>query len=89
MSLFTLTGFGISALSNFYESTRLLGLYRRYYGPAGGILLPVFGSSLVWKTQLQVLTSEDPEIAALFRTANQQESNMVAIAVCHGHFILI
>jgi hypothetical protein len=86
MSVFTLTGSGISALRNFYESARLLGLYRRYYGPAGGVMLQVFGSSMVWKTQLQVLTSEDPETASLFRTANQQESNMVSIAVCAALF---
>ncbi|KAL4919267.1 hypothetical protein BDW62DRAFT_200146 [Aspergillus aurantiobrunneus] len=80
MSTLTFAGLGVSLLSSGYKSIRLFGLYRKYYGPVGGTLLQCFGSSVIWKTQLQVLTSEDPEIARHFRKANQQESNMMAIA---------
>ncbi|KAL4945251.1 hypothetical protein BDV06DRAFT_219507 [Aspergillus oleicola] len=82
MSAITLASIGLSLITSATESARLFGVYRRYYGPLGGTLLQVFGSSTVWKTQLQVLGSDDgdKDMASEFRNAGQQESNMVAIA---------
>ncbi|KAL4790669.1 hypothetical protein BDV19DRAFT_401883 [Aspergillus venezuelensis] len=82
MSAITLASLGLSVLSSAAESCRLFGVYRAYYGPLGGTLLQLFGSSTVWKTQLQVLFSNegDKDTARDFRDAGQQESNMVAIA---------
>ncbi|KAL4959998.1 uncharacterized protein BDV14DRAFT_211945 [Aspergillus stella-maris] len=82
MSAITLASLGLSIISSAAESCRLFGVYRHYYGPLGGTLLQLFGSSTVWKTQLQVLSSDegDKDTARDFRDAGQQESNMVAIA---------
>ncbi|KAK2872134.1 hypothetical protein FQN49_002525 [Arthroderma sp. PD_2] len=53
-------------------------VYTRYYG-SDGLLLQVFGNSSVWKMQFQVLSSENPQTALDFKSANQQESSIVAI----------
>jgi hypothetical protein len=54
--------------------------YIPIYGYAG-ILLSVFGNSVVWKTQFEVLVSKDPQTALDFKNARQKESDTVAIAV--------
>ncbi|KAL4865505.1 hypothetical protein BDV12DRAFT_148050 [Aspergillus spectabilis] len=54
--------------------------FRAYYGSVRGFVLQVFGNRVVWKMQLQVLRSDDPNTAKEFRVASQQESNMVAVA---------
>lgn len=56
----------------------------KHYGLAG-LLLTAFGSKDVLRSELQVLATDDEQVALDFKKATQDESNMIAIAVRTGH----
>jgi len=51
------------------------------YG-AVGLIVWVFGSTEIWKIQQQVLLSQGEKVAMDFKVSMQNESNMIAVAVC-------
>lgn len=63
-----------------FDPLQRLLFYTKCYGPIG-ILLSFFGNSAVWKMQIQVLISDDPQTALDFKNARQKESDTVAVAV--------
>ena len=68
-------------LQAWLESFTNLVFFVHCYGVVGGIVW-VFGSTEIWKIQNQVLHSKEEKVAMDFKASMQNESNMIAVAVC-------
>lgn len=68
----------VGALAGSFSTARFI--VRTYGIP--GLWILVFGSQDILRSEFQVLASDSGQAAIDFKKATQDESNMIAVAVC-------